>query len=492
MYDNMIKVKEILESYSFESKMDACQYYSMKNMYNNGIDLEKGLSKIPAPWFLEMIVLLSVYYKNDEKNIIDRNTFIKVVNDLYSINILQKDSSDKIILRDFILAISAIQFRVQRNIFRELYRYYYYFTYCDNRLNVKEEFYKKFHCDFIDFCLFSYSTWFLILVKRYNIENKKDLLYNQKINLLMQNLAFEYRIPFETLSIDLLEYKKILKGMKLTLEDFYSVTRPSYAFPFIIKDDVCHLPLPHLLIISSTEFLMIRLTEGNDNLRNYIGNIVYEKYLYDIIVESDYFDEVYSEQSYVYKKQEMKTIDIMCKIGNSVLFFDRKSSVPGHKISIASQKDIDKNISVMGEACAQMYKHLKVKYPLEYNPYKNKFIADEDDKWGIVVVELDSYMPRNDIYDKAKEILSNEGILNIDYDWMSKHIIITDIDCIEKYFFFKPEDIMVSMKERAYNNRVNDYIRTSMSQDYTIQNKKILDFMDKLKNYIVNKYWDLL
>lgn len=489
MYQNMIKVKNVLDKYSFESKIIACQYYSLKNMDKTGINLEAGKRKIPAPWYLEMIVLLSIYFYDDYKNdIIDENTFLNVVNDLHSINILE-DNSNENILRDFILAIAAIQFRVQRNIYRDLYRYNYYFSFENEKLNLKKEFYKKFNCDFWDFCLFVYDTWNLFLLKKDGIENKKNENYNRKINTLMQKLALKYNIPFKNLSVDFYEYRKMLQNMNLELDNFYAITRPSYAFPFIEKDNVIYLPLPHLLVISSTEFLMTRLTEGNDKLRSAIGNVVYEKYLYDVISDSNYFDEIYGEQSYIYKKQKMKTIDIMCKIDNDVVFFDRKSSVPGHKISIADEKDVSKNITVMGKACAQMYKHLKLKYSKEYNPFKNNFVACDNNKWGIVVVEIDSYIPRNDIYDKAKELLLDEGIENVDDDWMSKHIIITDIDCVESFFFFCPEELLVKLKNKAFNNGENDFIDGYVPYNQQLRNNKIFDFT---KNLISSMSRDLL
>lgn len=389
MDDNMKKVKTVLQRYSFESKMIACQYYSLKNISYNGIDLKEGLGKIPVPWYLESIVLLSINYGNWKNDIIDKNTFIKVVNDLHSVNILEKSSKENII-RDFFLSAAAIQFRMQRNLILELYRYNYYFSYCDNKLDMKKEFNKRYDCNYSDFSLFSYGVWMLLLLKKNN-QNEK---YNKKVNEVIQKLSLMYHIPFKNLSIDFYDYKQILKSMNLKLDDFYSVTRPSYAFPFILKDNVIYLPVPHLLIIASTEFLMTRLTENNNKLRSNIGNIIYEKYLYDILDDANYFDEIYKEQSYTYRKNKMKTIDIMCRVGENVLFFDRKATIPGHKISIADEKDIAKNIDVMGQACAQMYKHLKLKYTVEYNPFNDNFVASDENRWGIVVVELDSFIIR--------------------------------------------------------------------------------------------------
>ena len=56
MDDNMRKVKTVLQRYSFESKMALCQYYSLKIMDCSRINLEKEI----LPWYLEIIVLLSV------------------------------------------------------------------------------------------------------------------------------------------------------------------------------------------------------------------------------------------------------------------------------------------------------------------------------------------------------------------------------------------------------------------------------------------------
>ena len=469
MDDNMRKVKTVLQRYSFESKMALCQYYSLKIMDCSRINLEKEI----LPWYLEIIVLLSVNYGSWKEDTIDRDTFIKLLNNLHSINFLEEVPKEDIFKKFFLIA-AATQFRLQRGIFIELYRYHYYFSYDNDEFNLKKEFYKKFGCDYLDFCLFSYGIWTMFVVKK----ESPSLMYDKNINEIMIKLSLKYRIPFEILSIKFEDYKKLLENMNIKLEDFYSVTRPSYAFPFIIKNDVIYLPLPHLLIISITEFLMIRLTEKNNSLRNKIGNIVFEKYLYDILYDSNYFEEIYKEQSYIYKKQEKKTIDVMCRIGNDILFFDRKSTVPGNKISIIDKRDIDNNISVMSKACVQMYKHLKLKYPTEYNPFKNNYSANDENKWGIVVVESDSFIPRQDIYDEAKRLLEHGGIDNVDYQWMTKHIIVTDISCIESFYCYNPKEFLEELKDGASNNKIHNFI--TVSKGCSLTNKKILDFNNKL------------
>lgn len=486
MDNNMKKVKTVLQRYSFDSKMTACQYYSLKNISYNGVDIEEGLGKFPAPWYLETIVLLSINYGNWKNDVIDKTTFIKVVNDLHSVNILEK-SSEENIMRDFFLSTAAIQFRIQRSLMLELYRYNYYFSYCDDNLDIKKEFNKRYGCNYFDFSLFSYSIWMLLLLKK----NHSDEKYNRKVNEVIQKLSLKYDVPFKNLSIDYHDYKNILKSMNLNLDDFYSVTRPSYAFPFILKDNVIYLPVPHLLIIASTEFLMTRLTENNNKLRINIGNVVYENYLYDVLYDSSYFDEIYKEQSYIYRKNKMKTIDVMCRVGKDVLFFDRKSTIPGWKISIADEKDIAHNIDVMGKACAQMYRHLKLKYSVEYNPFNDKFVASDDNRWGIVVVELDSFIMRQYIYNKAKELLMDDGIENIDYEWMTKHIVITDIQCIERFYFYNPENFLMELKDRAIGNKINNFITNNRLENCNLQNKKVIKFVDDLSNPILKTLIDL-
>ena len=61
-------------------------------------------------------------------------------------------------------------------------------------------------------------------------------------------------------------------------------------------------------------------------MKRQIGKEVYEDYLFSIIKGSKLFDEVIPEQDYHYKKNEAKTVDVMCRKGNA---YSQKNSFNG-------------------------------------------------------------------------------------------------------------------------------------------------------------------
>lgn len=102
--------------------------------------------------------------------------------------------------------------------------------------------------------------------------------------------------------------------------DYLHCVRTSYIFPFIEYKDVVHLPLLHCLTRAITYSLLYRLTDKNDELRKVFGKNVLGNYLYNIVYESNLYEEVLKEHEYYIHKALMKTPDAMVRNGKEYLF----------------------------------------------------------------------------------------------------------------------------------------------------------------------------
>ncbi|MBQ4602803.1 MAG: hypothetical protein IJB24_08080, partial [Clostridia bacterium] len=181
-----------------------------------------------------------------------------------------------------------------------------------------------------------------------------------------------------------------------------------------------------------------RLTDKDSAKMTCIGKEVYEDYLYKIINESEIFDEVISEQTYKLHGKERRTADIMTRKNNNYIFFDSKSFTPKIAIRTFSEEALKKDIERLSEACIQMYKHIRNKFPNEYNYFHDKPCELSINIFGIVVVQENPFI----LGDKLYPIVASH--LNIDLDsdefeWLHTHIGIVSIYDIEKYCFTKTD-----------------------------------------------------
>ncbi|MFI3228052.1 MAG: hypothetical protein R3Y09_11715 [Clostridia bacterium] len=168
---------------------------------------------------------------------------------------------------------------------------------------------EKFGCEYFEFLVLVQFLWLCFSQNQVVIEPE-----------LLNFIFNKYPTVISVLSIKREDYIGLLNEITTNISDYLYCLRPSYTYPFINEGETLYLPLPHLLIRSVTSSLMYRLTECDNELSALIGKEVLEPYLYDIILESEIFDEVYTEQEYFDKKIEQRTLDVMARKGNEFIF----------------------------------------------------------------------------------------------------------------------------------------------------------------------------
>ena len=169
--------------------------------------------------------------------------------------------------------------------------------------------------------------------------------------------------------------------------DYIYCLRPSYSFPFVNYKDETYLPLPHLLLRASTTSLMFRLTDGNDALREVVGNEVLESYLFHILSNYSEFENIEKEIIYTKGKlQNQRSADVMTSIGDQIICFDSKFFAPKVALRIFSEEAYAAELKRLGKAVKQMYEQIHNKFGVEYKPFDVPVNEDRSNIWGIVVV----------------------------------------------------------------------------------------------------------
>lgn len=416
------KIDLKLKKYGFSKKCSILNEYSVILM-KNGID-----PNFPLPWELETFLMFSTKYievcNNDFKK--NKKDFLNIISDIrkytyskFGIDNINPNDIDRIkdITNKIMIAIGSTQFPYENNEFVYYYRYNYFFNYTDNNIDFKRYFFDKFGAYYEMFLLYSFIIDYLV---------RTENIIDSKI--------YEYLLPkFSVVVTDLCltreEFIKKIDYYSGSDDDFVYCIKPCNIYPFIETDDYIYLPLPHCVRMAITSSLCYRLTDGNNKTKQELG-VVVEKYLYSLIVDSRSYDEVLSEREYRKGKNACKSSDVMCKLNNKVLFFECKSVASFKDTRLLDECSKVKEVEKIVKGIIELYVQLKLDFCSFYNFFADNVDIKYENRFGLVVLMDESYIPREEIYKKVNEKLQ---LSNIDFLWLVEHIKICDLASLEKF-----------------------------------------------------------
>lgn len=447
-----LKLPTILKRYKLEDKLHLAEIHSRKLMHPNVHGNPSILRELLLPWELECFVSLSIKAVEWKYDDFDESHFTKIMNAIRGAYHpeLKKKEEDSQFARWFMMLASATQFDYSESYWHKLYRYTYYFSYKSPKINMPEEFQKKFGIDYQAVMTFSLALWVMYIadVKDVSI-GKIEIMekYPQVVALLtMTREAF------------------ITELDRITTEpmDYIYCLRPSYSYPFICCQNTTYLPLPHLLIRASTTSLMFRLTDGDKELRELVGSEVLESYLLHLLSSCPEFEHI--EKEIVYSKgklQNQRSVDVMTHVGTQIICFDSKSFVPKVDLRVFSEDAYFAEVNRLGKAVKQMYEQIHNKYGVEYTPFDIPVNTDRSNIWGIVVVLENPFIPLDAIYSEAVRQMKVE--LNTDeFEWLQGHVGIASLSSIE-YQIFSSNNILSVIQQNASTKRYSDHWFTNMT-----------------------------
>ena len=469
MYMEYSRLGTVLKRYSFDEKMRIAQDYSQKTINSEGMIGTNKWTNEAFPWELETFVLFAVNaIEYDNKDFKGKNVrkFIEIINCIREeIPVYMKTMDGKDRGMWFLTTTASVQFDIQEHYPFKMFRFSYFFTYVSSQIDMKKIFKDTFGCDYASYCLLGEMLW---------LGNEKGVFSQSLINSILEKL----RIPFSHLVITRQAYIEALSKITTDPIDYLYCLRPSYTYPFIESEGKIYCPLPHLFCRATTSSLMHRLTDGDADLRAKIGKEVYEGYLYTIINESGIFDEVISEKTYKHKKMERRTVDVMTRVGQSYVFFDSKSFSPKTAIRTFSAEALEQDIQRLAESLAQIYKHIFLKFPNEYN-YFERDVSSHVEIYGLVVVQEEAYIIGNAIYEKTAEILGI-SVNSEEYVRLCTHVGVVSIYNVECYCFTKTDMLQSLRAIRDGREITSSWLTGQTAKDITY--KRYLDFNKQLIN----------
>ena len=381
---------KVLEKFTLESKLLACQQFSSRIMTCSQVDMVKAYKENIMPWEIEAFAAYSIVYDNDDASEkLDGKTFadiITIIRNYWHSGLTAAEESGE--YPEAFMMISALQqFPVQGVFLQKLYRYHYFFTFQNDKLDMKKVFFDKMGADYERLEEFAFMV-FLGFSKE-----AQDVIPPTELQIFLTK-AFADKDALRLLSIEKEEYKKQLFSLyKDNIIDQYYGLKIQYLYPFISGQDFTYVPSPYLVINAVTESMLNRLTLGDDKLRRAIGKEVIEGYLYDIVSQLT------------------------------------KAITPSLKLRKFDAAEIENDVRIYAEDVIQIYNQVK-------NYLQGLFQLDKvyskDNIYGIVVVLEDAVVSRKKVYEKVYALLEETATLSEEEkNYICSHIKVLPLRAIE-------------------------------------------------------------
>ena len=423
---NSLDFLKVLEKFTLESKLLACQQFSSRIMTYSQVDMVKAYKENIMPWEIEAFAAYSIVYDNDDASEkLDGKTFadtITLIRNYWHSGLTAAEESGE--YPEAFMMISALQqFPVQGVFLQKLYRYHYFFTFQNDKLDMKKVFFDKMGADYERLEEFAFMV-FLGFSKE-----AQDVIPPTELQIFLTK-AFADKDALRLLSIEKEEYKKQLFSLyKDNIIDQYYGLKIQYLYPFISGQDFTYVPSPYLVINAVTESMLNRITLGDSKLRRAIGKEVIEGYLYDIVSQLDSVTWVSPEIEYRKGKDKLLTSDVIAAEGDAAIFYDTKAITPSLKLRKFDAAEIENDVRIYAEDVIQIYNQVK-------NYLQGLFQLDKvyskDNIYGIVVVLEDAVVSRKKVYEKVYALLEETATLSEEEkNYICSHIKVLPLRAIE-------------------------------------------------------------
>lgn len=463
----------VLKRFSFEEKMRMAQNYSRQTLTPNGVIDVGAMREIPYPWELETFVLFAMKaeeWKCDDFREKNSRKFTHIINCIRNEISPFMEKTDGESLVTWLLPVTAsVQFDIQEYFLYKMFRFNYFFSLVNDRIDMPKIFKEKFVCGYYEYSLLGHLLWLIFAAKGFSQE-------------LFAAIIKRFAVPVSNLILSRREYIESLDKITTDPINYLYCLRPSYSYPFVENKGLVYCPLPHLLRRATTSSLMHRLTDGDAELMTLVGKEVYEDYLYTIISESGIFDEVIPEKKYTFRRAERRTADVMARRGNDFVFFDSKSFTPKIAIRTFSQEALEQDVARLAESCAQVYKHIRLRFPKEYCHFEQSPEIPVQNIFGLVVLQENPYIIGDGIYRKAAEILKIDEESD-EFIWMYTHVGMTSIYSIER-FCFSGTEVCTSLHKICEEKKIT-HAWLCDKTNAEISYKRYTDFIDQVERDMV-------
>lgn len=312
-------------------------------MSSSQVDMDKPYNENIMPWEIEAFAAYSIVYDNDDAmEELDGKTFsdiITLIRNYWHSGLSEAEENGN--YPEAFMMISALQqFPVQGVFLQKLYRYHYFFTFQNDKLDMRKVFFDKMGVNYEQLEEFAFLVFFSFS------KEVQDVIPPFELQGILTR-PFADKDVLRLLSVEKEEYKKQLLSLYSdNIIDQYYGLKIQYIYPFISGQDFTYVPSPYLVINGVTESMLNRITFKDNKLRRKIGKEVIEAYLYDIVSQLDTVSWISPEIAYKNGKANLLTSDVIAAEGDAVVFYDTKAITPSLKLRKFDTDEIENDINI--------------------------------------------------------------------------------------------------------------------------------------------------
>lgn len=474
---------EELREYTFDSKMLCAQMFSSRITGIADISIESitKYTDMIAPSEIETFTLFSILYDDASANkVMNSKAFSKFITGIrnYWSPKLDSYTSNETLAVDLFMLMALQQVSVQGSFLFKLFRYNYFFSYANNKINMPHLFREKFMAEYKEYAVFAYI---LFAYTSLEFQNR----FGKEFCAKLVELALQNKIVREQLTITKDSYVKELSDFyRGKIEDYFYGIKLQYLYPLIEGEEATYIPSPYLVVNAVTESLLNRLTEGNDALRSLIGKEVIESYLFTIYGKLSSVS--WKSREISYKDGQCLSPDVLVSDSGYFIFFDTKSKTPSLKLRQLDKRMIKKDIDIYSDNIVQLYQRI-----LDY--LNGDFILDrrysQYEIFAVSVILEDSYINRASVYTQAFEKLKNMGysLDDKEKEFIHSRIKIMSLRQIEDYVLRNQSIIPILCKQAENPDMWDAY---QFGEEF--YSEKFLDIFDSFYNFLIDGVKELL
>lgn len=402
------RIPTIMKRYSLESKFLVCTNLSRRYTSPTRPPMENLRDLGVLPHELDAFFMFSIMFHEDgNKNIYEhhgsmiRRIFQSIDNQ--SIKIIQQGHSD--FGNNLMQTYLPPQLQIQENNLILISRYYYYFSFSNNIIDMPIEFFNRFGINFKDIigCLQTLSILFTT-DKKYNTCGFNKEAYSNIISF------FNKKGFLKNFIVDRNDY---IKNQKFTTKDdinnFMFCIKYIYQYPFILFDSKLYLPFPHALKQAFTESLLFRLMDNNSKLKTNFGKQVFENYLFDLFNNTSLYESVIKEQKI---SKNRLTSDVIIKNNGKIVFVEGKTTFPRAGIRVFDRKSEEFSFNLFSNSIIEIYNSIIA--------YCKKNQLDRNKCYGVLVNAIDDELSIRLKYEEFRKL--HQELTDEDFSFITSHI----------------------------------------------------------------------
>ena len=413
LFNPASSLPSMVKDLNWNSAMSVIFYNSITSLCSNLYDIHTKQNCI-YPFVIESLYEYILRFNENGEIELDTDTFQKLCDIIFRNPeiVLKRNGTDNLMT-----LFSLWQTEDRHYIFATLYRYNWFFTFKNDKVDMLKAFEEKFGCKYESFLIFA-----VINITAYIALRTCESVERMDYTNIIQKTMITFKCVTNNLTTNRAEYLKLSNIVCKKPEDLVYSLKISKLYPFLEEGENVACFMPHVIIPACSTSLLYRLMDENNSLYSLFTKEVLEEYYFDLAKTQHNYSFISRELEYSGKK----TPDLILVEKCNVYFIEEKSFSPNCKTRLMKKTSINQQVDEIIDGLEQLYRFLFIKYPKGISEISN---FDLNNRFGILSLREDASFDRRILYNGLFE--RQRITEQVEKDLIIKHIKISNLSEFE-------------------------------------------------------------